>query len=281
MPIYLNKAPNMRPPKGKRKIAPVRASRRIALDVRHMIARVMGPLAEEVENILPWLTGEATPAQAAQVMREMQDRWRINYGADAQRLASKWVAEISKDGRERLEGNIARSLGLDMTHIFDDKTVMDAAETVLMDTRALITSVPEEYLAKVQQAVTHNFMQLPLPEGKSLTEHIRHLAGGSYAQANRLARDQTSKINTAINQARQTSIGIEEYIWRTARDRRVVGTPGGAYPESNSVHGNHYKREGKTFRWDNPPADGHPGYAINCRCWAEPIIDVNKLKDAA
>lgn len=281
MPIYLNKAPNTRLPKGKRKLAPVRASRRIALDVRRMIARVMGPLADEVESILPWLTGEATPAQAAHVMRELQDRWRMIYGAEAQGLASTWVAEISKEGKKRLEGNIARALGLDMTHIFDDKTILDAAELMSVEARALITSVPEQYLAAVQQAVTHNFMQLPLPEGKSLTEHIQHLAGVGSARANLIARDQTSKINTAINQARQTSIGIEEYIWRTARDRRVVGTPGGAYPESNSVHGNHYKREGKTFRWDNPPADGHPGYAINCRCWAEPIIDVNKLKDSA
>lgn len=281
MPIYLNKAPYTRLPKGKRRIGPVRASRRIALDVRHMITRVMGPLANEVENILPWLMGEATPAQAAQVMRELQDRWRMVYGADAQRLASKWVTEISTDGRKRLEGNIARSLGLDMTHLFDDKTVMDAAELMSVEARALITSIPEQYLAEVQQAVTHNFMQLPFSEGRSLTEHIQHLAGLSDSRARLIARDQTSKINTAINQARQTSIGIEEYIWRTARDRRVTGNPSGPNPKGSAAHGNHYAREGKRFRWDHPPADGHPGYAINCRCVAEPIIDVNTLKDAA
>lgn len=281
MPIYLNKAPLTRLPKGKRKVAPVRASRRIALDVRRMIARVMGPLAAEVEDILPWLTGEATPAQAAQVMRELQDRWRMVYGPDAQRLASKWVTEISREGRERLEGNIARALGLDMTHIFDDKAVMDAAELMSVEARSLITSIPEQYLASVQQAVTHNYMQLPLPEGRSLTEHIQQLAGVSASRARLIARDQSSKINTAINQARQTSIGIEEYIWRTARDRRVAGNPSGPYPHGSAAHGNHYAREGKRFRWDKPPADGHPGYAINCRCWAEPIIDVNKLKDSA
>lgn len=147
-----------------------------------------------------------------------------------------------------------------------------------MEARSRIVSLPEEYLAKVQQAVTHNYMQLPLPEGKSLTEYIKALSGATEMQANRIARDQTSKINMAINQARQQEVGIEEYIWRTARDRRVVGRPGGAYPTGNQVHGNHYKREGQIFRWDKPPFDGHPGYAINCRCIAEPIIDVANLR---
>ena len=95
-----------------------------------------------------------------------------------------------------------------------------------------------------------------------------------------IARDQTSKINTAVNQARQTEIGIEEYIWRTCKDSRVVGAPGGKWPEGNATHGNHYKREGVKYRWDTPPYDGHPGYAINCRCYPEPVIIPENLRNA-
>jgi hypothetical protein len=281
MPIFLNSDTAKRMPRGKRRAAPVRPSRRIALDVRRAISDTMKGLIDDIENLIPWLDGAATPAQAAQVMRDMQQRWREVYGPDAERLAIKWVGEVSKYARERLEKNIARSLGIDMTHIFDDKTVLDAAELMSIEARSLIVSVPEEYLAKVQQAVTHNYMQLPLPEGKSLTEYVRHLSGVSERQANIIARDQTSKINMAINQARQQEVGIEEYIWRTAMDRRVVGNPNGAYPEGNHVHGNHWKREGQIFRWDKPPFDGHPGYSINCRCVPEPIIEIDKLRNAA
>ena len=47
------------------------------------------------------------------------------------------------------------------------------------------------------------------------------------------------------------------YIWRSVRDDRS--------------RGEHAKRHGQVFSWDNPPEDGHPGEAPNCRCWAEPI----------
>ena len=47
------------------------------------------------------------------------------------------------------------------------------------------------------------------------------------------------------------------YIWRSVRDEN-----------SRSEHA---KRHGEIFSWDNPPKDGHPGEAPNCRCWAEPL----------
>lgn len=278
MPIFLNRDTAKRMPRGKRRAAPVRPSRRIALDVRRAINGIMKGLIDDIEHLIPWLDGTATPAQAAQVMREMQQRWREVYGPDAERLAMKWVGEVSRDAKERLEKNIARSLGIDMTAIFDDKTVFDAVSLMSMEAQSLIVTIPDEYLFGVSQAVLANYQGLPQPEGRSLTEQIRHLGGVSERQANLIARDQTSKINMAINQARQQEVGIEEYIWRTARDRRVVGNPNGKYPDGNHVHGNHWKREGQIFRWDKPPFDGHPGYAINCRCFAEPIIDVANLR---
>lgn len=45
----------------------------------------------------------------------------------------------------------------------------------------------------------------------------------------------------------------------------------------SKLHGNHFDREGKVFRWDNLPADGGPGWPIGCRCYAEPVINLDKL----
>ena len=86
MPISLNRNTSKRPPRGKRRAAPVRPLRRIALDVRRAIHGSMKGPVEDIENLIPRLDGQATPAQAAQVMREMQQRWRDIYGADAERL---------------------------------------------------------------------------------------------------------------------------------------------------------------------------------------------------
>ena len=87
------------------------------------------------------------------------------------------MTEISKDAKERLEKNIARSLGINMTAIFDDKTVFDAASLMAMEARSKIVTIPEEYLFDVSQAVLANYQGLPQPEGRSLTEQIRFLGG--------------------------------------------------------------------------------------------------------
>ena len=282
MPIFLNRKPSQRLPKGKRRMGPVRPSRSIAPSVRQAIATAMGPLALEVEHLIPWLESAATPAQAAAVLRELQDRWRQVFGVKADQIARAWVARVSAQAKKRLEENLARSLGIDMAHVFDDVTVRDAAALMNMEAASLIKNMPEEFLEEVRRAVLSNFQQLPQPEGRSLEEQIQELIGSRLdTRARLIARDQTSKINTAINMARQTSVGITEYIWRTARDSRVVGNPAGLFPEGNDVHGDHWKREGQIFRIDSPPHDGHPGYAINCRCYSEPIIEVDKLRDAA
>ena len=60
-----------------------------------------------------------------------------------------------------------------------------------------------------------------------------------------------------INQLRQQDLGVERYIWRSQDDAKVRDS--------------HTGYDDQVFRWDDPPAGGHPGQAHNCRCYAEPI----------
>jgi len=60
-----------------------------------------------------------------------------------------------------------------------------------------------------------------------------------------------------INQRRQQDLGIERYIWRSQDDAKVRDS--------------HAEYDDRVFRWDEPPAGGHPGQAHNCRCVAEPV----------
>ncbi|QJE73761.1 minor capsid protein [Aerophototrophica crusticola] len=62
---------------------------------------------------------------------------------------------------------------------------------------------------------------------------------------------------TAINAALAAKGKGGSYVWRTMRDERVRPS--------------HAERDGKVFRWSDPPQGGHPGEASNCRCWAEPV----------
>lgn len=267
---------------GRRKSRIVRgtkANRRVQLAVYKDIYDAIKPMVQDVENIGEFLEGEATPEQAVRVLRELREKWRLYFGGKANNFSGKWVGVVDREQRQSMQKRMAAALGVDFTHIFDDKIVRDAAEIMAVEASSYIKLIPERYFDDIQEKVLLNFQQIELPDEMSLREYIKHTYHLQDYQAKRLARDQTSKINTAITQARNRELGIEEYIWRTVGDARVVGTPGGLWTRPNRVHGNHYARNGKKFRWDNPPFDGHPGWGINCRCWADPVINIDKLKN--
>ena len=74
-----------------------------------------------------------------------------------------------------------------------------------------------------------------------------------------VVEDQASKYSAAVRQARQISRGGTNYIWWTMQDDRVRPT--------------HRIKHGRQFSWLAPPIDtGHPGWSINCRCVAIPVL---------
>ncbi|MFZ7222711.1 phage minor head protein [Avibacterium avium] len=93
---------------------------------------------------------------------------------------------------------------------------------------------------------------------KSLAADLEKLLDMPKRRATIIARDQIGKLNGRLTQLRQENIGVKSYIWRGSLDER----------ERLS----HVEREGKEFRWDNPPDDGHPGQPILCRCSAEAVL---------
>lgn len=121
---------------------------------------------------------------------------------------------------------------------------------------ALIKSIPEQWFNQTEEIIFRGFRQgLRFEE---MIPEIRDRYGKTKRRAELIARDQIGKLNGQLTQLRQQSLGIDKYIWRTVGDSRVR-------PE-------HRAREGKIFKWNSPPPDGHPGEAIQCRCWAEPVL---------
>jgi SPP1 gp7 family putative phage head morphogenesis protein len=92
---------------------------------------------------------------------------------------------------------------------------------------------------------------------------------GSHAEL--IARDQTLKLNGALNELRQTNAGVSQYVWSTSKDERVR-------PE-------HAELEGTTQSWDDPPLINgealNPGEDFQCRCVAIPVIDLGEEAEAS
>ena len=123
---------------------------------------------------------------------------------------------------------------------------------------SLIKDIPNASLQRIETR-----LRVGIEQGlssKKLAEGVQAELGIAKNRSKLIARDQTNKFMGKLTELRQTSLGVQEYFWSTSRDERVRPS--------------HASKEGKTFSWDNPPADtGHPGNDINCRCVAIPILE--------
>lgn len=144
---------------------------------------------------------------------------------------------------------------------------------------ALITQMEADYLTSVEGIIqrglisgaSHKSIAQQIIGDKGLFKELKigapsvpvkgtDLVTKTKNRAKFLARDQVGKLNGNLTMLRQANLGIEKYIWRTSGDERVRPT--------------HSANDGKTFSWNNPPAEtGHVGQDFSCRCSAEPIFD--------
>lgn len=122
---------------------------------------------------------------------------------------------------------------------------------------SLISKVDETVLSEMEEIVLRGARQGL--QAKEISAKIRSRFKIARSRSDLIARDQISKLNGQLSKLRQTNLGVSRYVWRTSLDERV--------------RAEHSARNGMIFEWDAPPSDGHPGEAINCRCYAEPVLE--------
>ncbi|QDX92059.1 phage head morphogenesis protein [Brevibacillus laterosporus] len=188
-----------------------------------------------------------------------------------------------------------------VTHLFSDagRTWRQAAKTNSKG-RLIFQALQKEMRGPIGAAVrlqaernAEVIKSLPIDIAKQVNEHVlREAIKGtrsseialqikeffpeeSKAKANLIARTEVSKTSTALTQARCEFVGADWYIWRTSEDSRVRGS--------------HRLMDGVIVKWNDPPSpeklDGetrtfghyHAGEIFNCRCYAEPVIDLNLI----
>lgn len=129
-------------------------------------------------------------------------------------------------------------------------------DAFVADNVRLIKSLPDQAMNEIEATVLRG-----VRAGKRAADIASEIQGRfevSKSRAVLIARDQVGKFNGEQTELRHREIGIDAYIWRTSRDERVR-------PE-------HAAREGKRYLYSDPPEDGNPGEAIQCRCTAEPDL---------
>lgn len=192
-------------------------------------------------------------------------------GLIGESVAQEAIDSLRIYHRQRMIESFNAALGVDITAMMSDLKIRPIMEMAIEENVKLITKIPKDMLSKMMLKFQKTFEE-GFDQQKLLSIINKEFKiGGNRAKL--IARDQTSKVIGQLTKARQTGIGIDSYLWITMDDLSVVGTPGGEFPDGNMMHMDHFSRNGVEFFWNNPPMDGHPGQAINCRCVAQAVIN--------
>jgi len=163
---------------------------------------------------------------------------------------------INTFDRAQFNRQIRTVMGIDPIDS-DPWTISPTVDSWVEANAALIKNIPDESITRIGTKV-----RLGVEAGDSLKKMTATVNGELDISKNRaklIARDQTNKLLGKLTEARQTSIGVTNYIWSTSQDERVRPL--------------HAEREGRVYKWSDPPSDGHPGWPIQCRCRAIPVIE--------
>jgi SPP1 gp7 family putative phage head morphogenesis protein len=233
---------------------------------RALIERIFPLLRErEGEFLVDSASGIVTDRLVDELLAELDRIKREHVDLAEQRarvVAEDMTRRTNEAHRRRFYSSIEATVGIDLAGIVAEEGLQDTLTLKTRENVGLIKTIPETYFQKIETRLLEGVVQGRMP-ARSLIEELRELGNVTKRRARFIARDQTAKLNAAMNRERNQALGIEEYVWRTSKDERVRES--------------HAKRDGKRFRWDDPPAGGpaeggHPGEAINCRCTAEPVI---------
>ena len=184
---------------------------------------------------------------------------KTDHTSQAENIAQGFVSRGDAQNQAEVSTNIKNQTGVDLAGYL--RTSPNITEKVNVMTTAnvqLIKSIRSQYLDKVKNAVTQALVSGSL--NKDLTAQIKALGQTTGKRAMFIARDQSSKLNAALTQARHEDVGVTKYMWSTSGDERVRDS--------------HAEKDGQIFEYANPPADtGHPGHDVNCRCVAIAVFD--------
>lgn len=170
-------------------------------------------------------------------------------------LAAEIARAVATDNKRQLGGVFKSVLGVD---VFQAEPWLNAEVGAFVTQNVgLIRSLSTSYFDRIERLVYDGARRGV--SWQDLKADLRDATPATRARAELIARDQVGKFNGQLAELRQTQAGVDKYRWRTSLDERVRNS--------------HAAREGKVFAWSDPPEDGHPGEPIQCRCYAEPVLE--------
>ena len=229
---------------------------------RKIVANTNGLSLDDIINYLKSASlRDAINKLAVNLATRMVTLSRVDNEKDWRAAAHK--GSMGRQIRRSIQRDM--SLGLDM-----------AVQNIVRENAKLISSVPQEIAERITAEMLERFNKGMRYEDY-VPELMRKVPTLMYNRAKLIARTEIGKANEAMTQVRAQNVGINCYFWRSSHDERVRLS--------------HSKMDGVLCFWDSPPdpeaffeggskfGPYHAGCCPNCRCYCEPVVDLNYLPD--
>jgi len=255
-----------------------------------MLKRLVAELKNDVrENIIPLLKTSTLDsnmttdgvAEILAALNRLRDKFS-NITGFADSTSNIIVDQIERSNKSKFFTNVKNSIGVNLEDIIAQEGLGDIVALQKNKNVSLTKSIPQEFIKNIEVVVQNGISEgLSVKQITSQISGIKNISSVFGKLENRIkfiSRNEVETINANLNKARQESVGISEYIFRTSKDERV--------------RDNHKVMEGKICRWDNATVyknnindtkwlkrssiggvELHPGIDFNCRCLSEGIID--------
>jgi SPP1 gp7 family putative phage head morphogenesis protein len=171
----------------------------------------------------------------------------------------EWAVRVEEWHRPRFAAGVRAGTGADVVAFLTAPDAEDQVSAAAEWAASLITSLSEDLQKEVASLTWAAYAQQTPRE--ELAKQLQERLGIAHNRARFIARDQTTKLAAALDRMRQQEAGMDRYRWRHS---------GKLHPRPE-----HVARDGKIFRWSDPPAGGHPGTEPNCGCRAQAYLSLD------
>lgn len=184
----------------------------------------------------------------------VEGRWTPQ---DDRELVERTAKQLELFQTRQVAGELSALLGIDP--VLSNDTVRRQMDQWIAKNLELVKNVGPKFVDTLQQKFA-----MAIREGvraEDFTQVIIDATKIERSRATLIARNELGNLTAQITQQRQLDLGVTHYRWISQRDERVRES--------------HEDYDGQVFTWASGSPEGHPGEPINCRCFAEPIINRN------
>lgn len=187
----------------------------------------------------------------------------------AETAVRRMLGEVNARDRDswRALGSV---ISAQLKHDIGATAVGEVLRALMYEQVGLIKSIPTEAAARV-----HKLTIRGLEDSKraaEIADDIERSGEVTRSRAMLIARTEVARTASVLTETRARSAGVTHYRWQTSKDADV--RPG------------HREMQGKVCAWNDPPAVNengrimyhHPGRIWNCRCWPEPLVELEEPK---